>query len=168
MGGEKMSLLGNGLSSMVEPPHMRGKGSEPGTGSLQRRITPAWAGKRPLPSSGDTREWDHPRMGGEKYQSMAHRVRVTGSPPHGRGKVCARIRIAPVRGITPAWAGKSYCPATRSFWSWDHPRMGGEKASIRVMVLLALGSPPHGRGKGKDDRRNQQCGGITPAWAGKS
>ena len=45
--------------------------------------------------------------------------------------------------------------------------MGGEKASIRVMVLLALGSPPHGRGKGKDDRRNQQCGGITPAWAGK-
>ena len=34
--------------------------------------------------------------------------------------------------------------------------------------MLALGSPPHGRGKGKDDRRNQQCGGITPAWAGKS
>lgn len=153
---------------MVEPPHMRGKGSEPGTGSLQRRITPAWAGKRPLPSSGDTREWDHPRMGGEKYQSMAHRVRVTGSPPHGRGKVCARIRIAPVRGITPAWAGKSDSPPVCG-WVWeDHPRVGGEKPRPYNPGRCPAGSPPHGRGKADPRRHRTRQAGITPAWAGKN
>ena len=45
--------------------------------------------------------------------------------------------------------------------------MGGENLNVAMDANPILGSPPHGRGKGKDDRRNQQCGGITPAWAGK-
>ena len=50
----------------------------------------------------------------------------------------------------------------------DHPRMGGEKSSIRVMVLLALGSPPRRRGKVRGANSGPPAPRITPAWAGKS
>ena len=168
MGGEKLILLVTTPGREGSPPHGRGKVMQVCIATGLRGITPAWAGKSCRAAAASTRGRDHPRMGGEKAANFLAVCGPRGSPPHGRGKGPALHCSSPVPGITPAWAGKSYCPATRSFWSWDHPRMGGEKASIRVMVLLALGSPPHGRGKGKDDRRNQQCGGITPAWAGKS
>ena len=31
--------------------------------------------------------------------------------------------------------------------SWDHPRVGGEKAALAAVYVSALGSPPRGRGK---------------------
>ena len=50
----------------------------------------------------------------------------------------------------------------------DHPRVGGEKVFLIVMVSKTRGSPPRGRGK-VDGGFLGGCGlGITPAWAGKS
>ena len=66
MGGEKMSLLGNGLSSMGSPPHGRGKVSSSSGLPMKWGITPAWAGKSDHGLFVRTLAGDHPRMGGEK------------------------------------------------------------------------------------------------------
>ena len=46
--------------------------------------------------------------------------------------------------------------------------MGGEKSQFTEEQLQALGSPPHGRGKGVCPYLLSFGHGITPAWAGKS
>ena len=46
--------------------------------------------------------------------------------------------------------------------------MGGEKAKTAVQTGLAMGSPPHGRGKAVWPVHTAKRVGITPAWAGKS
>ena len=94
--------------------------------------------------------------------------RSSGSPPRGRGKGLGLAVNVLGDGIIPAWAGKSYCPATRSFGSWDHPRVGGEKPRNRGSLARSTGSPPRGRGKVTLPRRPPAAAGITPAWAGKS
>ena len=50
----------------------------------------------------------------------------------------------------------------------DHPRTGGEKMLPLRKHKVKLGSPPRGRGKGKDYATAETMQGITPAWAGKS
>ncbi len=70
-------------------------------------ITPAWAGKRSQPVPPSTPRVDHPRVGGEKPDSLTVVSSVPGSPPRGRGKVSRSIPDCFYWGITPAWAGKS-------------------------------------------------------------
>ena len=64
--GEKNLILqstGNGRGS---PPRVRGKVPNPRLAQFIRRITPACAGKRPLPAARVSGYWDHPRVCGEK------------------------------------------------------------------------------------------------------
>ena len=49
----------------------------------------------------------------------------------------------------------------------DHPRVGGEKASFRLVARIGTGSPPRGRGKDSIIGITAPNVGITPAWAGK-
>ena len=49
----------------------------------------------------------------------------------------------------------------------DHPRVGGEKVFLIVMVSKTRGSPPRGRGKALAENALRQHFRITPAWAGK-
>ena len=109
----------------------------------------------------------NPRVGGEKGARRGPALGRTGSPPHGRGKDGESTGIGGADGITPAQAGKSYCPATRSFWSWDHPRADGEKSAASVPRYPGSGSPPRGRGKVVEICDVVALVGITPAWAGK-
>ena len=107
-------------------------------------------------------------MGGEKRLMLLVFRAVTGSPPHGRGKVRTPIISHFRGGITPAWAGKSRSRSRRCSGGGDHPRVGGEKEKGRALTHYALGSPPRGRGKectGDTCKPNTR---ITPAWAGKS
>ena len=147
MGGEKRQALSAAHGSAGSPPRGRGKIHGVACHIDAVGITPAWAGK----SSSD-RGWrflrrDHPRVGGEKSGSVFALGRSSGSPPRGRGKGLGLAVNVLGDGIIPAWAGKSYCPATRSFGSWDHPRVGGEKARPCIAPPPRRGSPPHGRGK---------------------
>ena len=107
-------------------------------------------------------------MGGEKHQSFTLLLRHRGSPPHGRGKGRRRCRTGDGFGITPAWAGKRGVEKTPCLWYTDHPRVGGEKHSMRLLRTSYMGSPPHGRGKGQLSVGHQIRERITPAWAGKS
>ena len=91
-----------------------------------------------------------------------------GSPPRRRGKDKAEHLVQDHIGITPAQAGKRcyLCASTKS--SWDHPRVGGEKAKITPRLKRCRGSPPRGRGKVTRLYALADLERITPAWAGKS
>ena len=70
-------------------------------------------------------------------------------------------------GITPACAGKSCSSTTLSPRRRDHPRMCGEKQFYEAFNLDPPGSPPHVRGKAKNNISNIISSRITPACAGK-
>ena len=107
-------------------------------------------------------------MGGEKRLMLLVFRAVTGSPPHGRGKVRTPIISHFRGGITPAWAGKSRSRSRRCSGARDHPRVGGEKAAPRAQKCEEVGPPPHGRGKDERKHGLRRQTRITPAWAGKS
>ena len=129
------------------PPHVRGKELLVGVDFLTTGITPAYAGK----STG--------------AYSMTTLSR--GSPPRMRGKVDGFSQNGAIPGITPAYAGKSSVKERTTPRNRDHPRMCGEKATASSMRLMAMGSPPHVRGKVHFILSGHVKLGITPACAGK-
>ena len=95
-------------------------------------------------------------------------VFAIGSPPRMRGKVAAAVPALFLRGITPAYAGKSekqmpFLPPYQ-----DHPRVCGEKRMPDGGTQNHQGSPPRMRGKGVVHVFVPEKFGITPAYAGKS
>ena len=107
-------------------------------------------------------------MGGEKPTRPPNSWPSMGSPPRGRGKggCCSGVHWR--HGITPAWVGKSRCSSAKGkAVQQDHPRMGGEKSFVFLVLFLLEGSPPHGRGKVCVATHFAAYSGITPAWAGK-
>ena len=84
-----------------------------------------------------------------------------------RGKVGKTIRNKRITGITPACAGKSAFSQSALPYSWDHPRVRGEKGESPRPSRRRLGSPPRARGKADRNRIEHQQAGITPACAGK-
>ena len=131
MGGEKVLLPSNRTPRPGSPPHGRGKVRFCMRSSICDRITPAWAGKRQptVRRRGCLR--DHPRMGGEKLHPAVFLPAAIGSPPHGRGKDEVDENKCEGTRITPAWAGKSGNYSTAGTSGEDHPRMGGEKLTVR-------------------------------------
>ena len=85
-----------------------------------------------------------------------------------RGKEFANIGEQAVKGITPAYAGKSFFVPNRIVWDKDHPRVCGEKAVFDIFSCHSLGSPPRMRGKAFSGFFGAVFVGITPAYAGKS
>ena len=85
-----------------------------------------------------------------------------------RGKVAVMHWFAMMQRITPAYAGKrAVSPGGRKVLR-DHPRLCGEKSPISADRCVGMGSPPPMRGKGYVKCILGKCGGITPAYAGKS
>ena len=167
VGGEKSKMHSFSTCWTGSPPRGRGKGLQDRLARQPQGITPAWAGKRESLSRCSSFTWDHPRVGGEKKAFRPATGRPLGSPPRGRGKVSSVSMCTRSPGITPAWAGKRSCCASRSRSLKDHPRVGGEKLTSLPKIQPALGSPPRGRGKGPTGQRPLLETRITPAWAGK-
>ena len=149
------------------PPRMRGKEEDhhqrPGGG----RITPAHAGKSQFPGPSPALPRDHPRACGEKTFKTYELDVSRGSPPRMRGKVLPPPLAALHRGITPAYAGKSYCSRRRGSDPQDHPRVCGEKHTAQRAIGYAGGSPPRMRGKVMFAILGSVIPRITPAYAGK-
>ena len=160
-------MLPAGISSEGSPPRGRRKVLLVCT-AINSRITPAWAGKSPLPGWTGNGSRDHPRVGGEKRTISGWSTKYWGSPPRGRGKVSRTRFKRDQNRITPAWAGKSPLPGWTGNGSRDHPRVGGEKRTISGWSTKYWGSPPRGRGKVSRRRFQRDEKRITPAWAGKS
>ena len=84
-----------------------------------------------------------------------------------RGKVPAAPNPFRSNGITPAYAGKSFCCESRVCNLRDHPRICGEKLLTCERIDFRLGSPPHMRGKVFELPLMVYTQRITPAYAGK-
>ena len=135
---------------------MRGKVQFRSTVLKRPRITPAYAGKRMLPSYSRGRMQDHPRLCGEKLDHIrVFLVRVgspppmrgksgfvfvgfavLGSPPPMRGKDSFEYRFPMQKGITPAYAGKRLYAADFIEVMLNHPRLCGEKASPSTLDTM--------------------------------
>ena len=106
---------------------MRGKAHWLRAGLLERRITPAYAGKR--------------------YNIKAIYGTKQGSPPPMRGKVDSMYEVGFQSRITPAYAGKRSCWSLGTCRHGDHPRLCGEKVLWNAVHAVNQGSPPPMRGK---------------------
>ena len=69
------------------PPHVRGKLLFKIKIFVNRRITPACAGKTPCGYISGRINQDHPRMCGENIDGNGSYSTIIGSPPHVRGKL---------------------------------------------------------------------------------
>ena len=127
MCGEKIILKMQQQVDQGSPPHVRGKVHIAEVRRVARRITPACAGKSSTWSPIFGRQWDHPRMCGEKGEAVQE--------------------FAVAVGITPACAGKRSPPLSAALAVQDHPRMCGEKFRSAGRAGRDRGSPPHVRGK---------------------
>ena len=166
--GEKPQTPKNVVEIVGSPPPMRGKDFEACKAKLAPGITPAYAGKRRFEDVGAAYRRDHPRLCGEKHTSTRYHLLSIGSPPPMRGKVnCLAYNIFKF-GITPAYAGKSFCRSRFVLDCKDHPRLCGEKCLEWGHNLGSGGSPPPMRGKGPCISAVPAGGRITPAYAGKS
>ena len=147
VGGEKSKVPAGQVLPQGSPPRGRGKVLHRRKQKQRNRITPAWAGKSHSAVLRRTSKEDHPRVGGEKNDLVTHCLHLLGSPPRGRGKDSSPVSIPTALRITPAWAGKRYtcCYASRA--PTDHPRVGGEKETLKAHHKGLRGSPPRGRGK---------------------
>ena len=150
------------------PPRMRGKDPEPHWRAVPAGITPAYAGKRRQGRISTGSCQDHPRVCGEKPQTVPIWNASTGSPPRMRGKGdFPALALCHVR-ITPAYAGKSYRRRSWPSTGWDHPRVCGEKGLKINSKRQKAGSPPRMRGKARSYAQLHYKPRITPAYAGKS
>ena len=126
---------------------MRGKAFDPSLIILNKRITPAYAGKREFRRVQTLLHQDHPRLCGEKSAEI--------------------MAEHDAEGITPAYAGKRVPKIPQTQRTRDHPRLCGEKGGFRHLASLDLGSPPPMRGKDPLIRLSFATVRITPAYAGK-
>ena len=146
--GEKNCVESCTAGQAGSPPRMRGKVFWHNIYRTHAGITPAYAGKREGNSGRSSRNWDHPRVCGEKDIALLCRERIIGSPPRMRGKVLSRTPQTLQLRITPAYAGKRRFMLQGCYIIWDHPRVCGEKQKKAM----------------EQEQRNR----ITPAYAGKS
>ena len=147
---------------------MRGKHSPRGYGGVQRRITPAYAGKTRIKPCLLGLKRDHPRVCGENYKNLHTAYHITGSPPRMRGKREALTDPEILKRITPAYAGKTPCSASGSPAAKDHPRVCGENGLDLHECRVRGGSPPRMRGKPRSHFSISLSRRITPAYAGKT
>ena len=105
--GEKSLTLCTSYNRKGSPPPMRGKAFFTFFQEIVNGITPAYAGKSIRLSSYGLKDWDHPRLCGEKDVNESIRTAKAGSPPPMRGKAQSDIANNSTKGITPAYAGKS-------------------------------------------------------------
>ena len=134
----------------------------------ERGLIPARAGK-----TGPAPRWSrclpaHPRAGGENFAGGLSFGWDRGSSPRGRGKRRRPdFRRAPAR-LIPARAGKTRRRRCSHSSDRAHPRAGGENTLDGLVVDLATGSSPRGRGKLMNFGQRGLQRGLIPARAGKT
>ncbi len=128
------------------PPRRRGgRGQRPGL-VVGLRNTPASAGRTsPTPSTSSGTP-EHPRVGGEDRQRRSVDILATGTPPRRRGGRRAHGFPRHEQRNTSASAGRTSTRTSARSASSEHPRVGGEDASIRMKASTTAGTPPRRRG----------------------
>ena len=133
-----------------------------------RRFIPAWAGNTPALPGRTIPPSVHPRVGGEHPSLVNVPLDLCGSSPRGRGTHAVLDLHVAARRFIPAWAGNTRGPSSSCGNSPVHPRVGGEHARRDVLIELAYGSSPRGRGTRGDGCRHAGRLRFIPAWAGNT
>ena len=154
--------------TLGSPPQVRGKHEPCRAHGLERRITPAGAGKTRTAESIHVSAKDHPRRCGENARTMRSNSFGSGSPPQVRGKLVLVCDGRVVAGITPAGAGKTPYKSIEADSLTDHPRRCGENFQTYCIADPDVGSPPQVRGKPLLSLSTTYSPRITPAGAGKT
>ena len=150
------------------PPRRRGGPARAGRVELDRRNTPASAGRTPGSVTCPAARSEHPRVGREDWLSSGLASRLAGTPPRRRG---GRLEIAvgaDVERNTPASAertGPVRCRPSR--WP-EHPRVGGEELRTTTGSLPKIGAPPRRRGGRVHSAVQRGRRRNTPASAGRT
>ena len=147
---------------------MRGKPRCEIRRTIQRRITPAHAGKTKKKDIPFLHVADHPRACGENQFFISLTGFKCGSPPRMRGKLTVHFLLTIRRRITPAHAGKTKAPLFVMLHIPDHPRACGENRQRKQRQSAGSGSPPRMRGKLHYVVTKVNRNRITPAHAGKT
>src|SRR5690606_33251290 len=96
---------------------------------LERRNTPASAGRTTGPRDLDLGATEHPRVGGEDRRVLRPTSSSAGTPPRRRGGRVERAQGRAHRRNTPASAGRTPASPAASTPAPEHPRVGGEDTS---------------------------------------
>ena len=106
-GGENMFYETELADARGSSPRRRGKQACAGVERARDGLIPARAGKTTARISARAASRAHPRAGGENVSLVPPAMALTGSSPHGRGKL---LRVADERAVLrliPAWTGKT-------------------------------------------------------------
>ena len=150
------------------PPRMRGRRPRRGPPPSFLRLTPAYAGKTPVPVGRIGVSGAHPRVCGEDSAGGLNSWSDAGSPPRMRGRRSSAMASRSQSGLTPAYAGKTGRACRHEAGQTAHPRVCGEDIEPGGLGGLAAGSPPRMRGRRSDPTRLRLDRRLTPAYAGKT
>ena len=131
-------------------------------------IIPACAGSSNIFNSIAFQIWDHPRVCGEQFSTLAAKAGGAGSSPRVRGAVFQLSQFAGYVGIIPACAGSSVLDGHVVTPKRDHPRVCGEQSAKTERGTHRRGSSPRVRGAVLLARVHLVRTGIIPACAGSS
>ena len=166
--GEDRTQRRSGKHAAETPPLTRGRPFKEPVVEVRQRNTPAYAGKTPPECIQGKRQKKHPRLRGEDEGYPRTISDAQETPPLTRGRQGARHLCRPVRGNTPAYAGKTRCLPWFHEVLWKHPRLRGEDFLKRLRLLLNPETPPLTRGRPVSRSGRHEVVRNTPAYAGKT
>ncbi len=148
MGGERKHGALRALVHSGSSPHGRGTRQRVVAALEARRFIPAWAGNA--------------------FVLNPLRKATRGSSPHGRGTPIWGEARHPTERFIPAWAGNAPSRARGVWRPAVHPRMGGERRLLLLVLGGHGGSSPHGRGTHQAEHGLRSGRRFIPAWAGNA
>ena len=144
--GERRAERGRTGSLGGSSPHARGTLSEQTAYGLNPRFIPACAGNAHRWATLLREAAVHPRMRGERFEHPLLGGFNLGSSPHARGTPERRWPTCRLHRFIPACAGNAGEPGIWTRSMTVHPRMRGERSTVRRADLAIAGSSPHARG----------------------
>ena len=132
------------------------------------RFIPAFAGNASPRSPPASTRPVHPRVCGERSPGGSSACGASGSSPRLRGTRGASFRRGQGQRFIPAFAGNAWKTSRRTSRPSVHPRVCGERFSIRKLIFYLDGSSPRLRGTltQRADKRHPQR--FIPAFAGNA
>ena len=146
MRGERPAEDSSGHGACGSSPHARGTRNPRHSRRLDYRFIPACAGNAYPQCARRRPAAVHPRMRGERLNSIRDIGYNLGSSPHARGTPEHGQHACQDERFIPACAGNAWWRMTTAVWPSVHPRMRGERMQHPFFLWWCFGSSPHARG----------------------
>ena len=148
-------------------PHARGTRRGRGQERHRIRFIPACAGNARESMTFSSLLTVHPRMRGEREVLKKRVLVIDGSSPHARGTQGRYSAPAIRKRFIPACAGNALFQKPKLNMRPVHPRMRGERGTVRVQPKWNVGSSPHARGTLERHARQTRGRSVHPRMRGE-